>query len=230
MVGLAARCGPGRGARCLRLQVRSGRVSVRVYYVRLYVRMAFSETQTTLTENKRLHTADITSLMTACLISEHLQVFGRNGHPYSMASILVRAAAVQEHGHKVLRGRCNARPCTACSGLCVPIAHRRRLGSRLDHPRRGVAAHAALSSIVFTEAGVIVAVVRARGVRRAGAMERFLKQLLHLPLPFLLSSSADIDGWHWQICPGMKWRCSRRRRMLPFGPPIGGCGACELPV
>ena len=48
MVGLAARCGPGRGARCLRLQVRSGRVSVRVYYVRLYVRMAFSETQTTL--------------------------------------------------------------------------------------------------------------------------------------------------------------------------------------
>ena len=55
MVGLAARCGPGRGARCLRLQVRSGRVSVRVYYVRLYVRMAFSETQTTLTENKRFH-------------------------------------------------------------------------------------------------------------------------------------------------------------------------------
>ena len=48
MVGLAARCGPGRGARCLRLQVRSGRVSIRVYYVRLYVRMAFSETQTTL--------------------------------------------------------------------------------------------------------------------------------------------------------------------------------------
>ena len=81
MVGLAARCGPGRGARCLRLQVRSGRVSVRVYYVRLYVRMAFSETQTTLRTAPHTHdTTDLTSL-----ISEHLQVFGRNGHPYSMA-------------------------------------------------------------------------------------------------------------------------------------------------